>query len=448
MKFLSSSSVLALVAGFTLVAGAVPASAQDAFQSLRSSQRSSRQQSGQEQQQQQQQDQQQQQRQQGQRQISGLNRAESNAVMPVYEAVQAQNWEAARAGLPAAEQGARSAQGRYVIGQLKLQIARGTNDNALMAQAVNEMIESGAAPADQLEVLRRVQREISLNQAARSDPAAAEAQLTQLLADEPNNPERMIQLAEVKERLDKHAEAVDLYRRAIAASETDGGKADQNLYRRALAIAYRGQLGPQSIELGRDLVAAYPNAQNWRDALLIYRQFSDLDGAMALDLFRLQRAAHALSGEADYVGFAQQLLRNGLPGEAKAVLDEGLAGGTIQAGSANVAPVLAQANGQVEGDRAGLAGQRAQAMAGNARQARATGDAYYGYGQYAEAAALYRAALEKGGDEADLVNLRLGAALAGAGQSAQAEAALRAVNGPRATLAAYWLLLLAQPPQG
>ena len=68
---------------------------------------------------------------------------------------------------------------------------------------------------------------------------------------------------------------------------------------------------------------------------------------------------------------------------------------------------------------------------------------YYGYGQYAEAAELYRAALQKGGEDAGLVNVRLGAALALAGQRAEAEAAFRAVTGgDRAELAQLWLLWL------
>jgi hypothetical protein len=73
-------------------------------------------------------------------------------------------------------------------------------------------------------------------------------------------------------------------------------------------------------------------------------------------------------------------------------------------------------------------------------------DSLYGYGQYAEAAELYRAALQKGGVDANLANTRLGEALALAGQRAQAEAAFHAVTGPRAELAQYWLLWLSSRP--
>ena len=70
------------------------------------------------------------------------------------------------------------------------------------------------------------------------------------------------------------------------------------------------------------------------------------------------------------------------------------------------------------------------------------GDAYFGYREFAPAIELYRAALQKGGQDANLVNTRLGAALALAGQRAEAEAAFRAVTGPRAELAQFWLLWL------
>ena len=96
-------------------------------------------------------------------------------------------------------------------------------------------------------------------------------------------------------------------------------------------------------------------------------------------------------------------------------------------------------------ERAGLARLRTQALAAaTGAQARAAGDAHFGHGQFAEAAELYRAALQKGGEDPNLVNTRLGAALALAGRRPEAEAALRAVTGPRADLAGFWLAWLAR----
>ena len=63
---------------------------------------------------------------------------------------------------------------------------------------------------------------------------------------------------------------------------------------------------------------------------------------------------------------------------------------------------------------------------------------------FLKAAALYRAALQKGSIDANLANTRLGMALALAGQKAEAEAAFKAVTGPRADIAGYWLVWLGQ----
>jgi predicted Zn-dependent protease len=94
--------------------------------------------------------------------------------------------------------------------------------------------------------------------------------------------------------------------------------------------------------------------------------------------------------------------------------------------------------------RASLPQLAAEAKAGAAaRLAVRTADAYYGYGDFAQAAELYRAALTKTGADPNLINLRLGMALARAGDKAGATAALNAVTGPRAELAKFWLVYLA-----
>lgn len=373
--------------------------------------------------------------------IPQLNRAESDAIRPLYLAVQARDWAAANAALAAAQAGAQSAPARYLVGQLLLEIGRGTNDTAIQSRGVDAMLASGATPAEVLPQLLAAQAGFAIQG---SNFAAAEPPLTRLLEMNPGDVQRITQLAQVKLRLNKREDALALFQRAIAAGEAGGQRASEDLYRRGLAIAYEARMAQPALELSRTLIQAYPTPTNWRDALVIYRELGGVDAAMALDLRRLMRAAQALASERDYVEFADELSRGGLPGEVKAVLEDGIARGVLRANHPDVAQMLATANARVGEDRASLAGFRTRALAAaTGRQARTTADAYYGYGQYREAAELYRAALEKGGEDANLVNLRLGAALALAGQRAEAEAAFRAVTGPRAQLANYWLIWLA-----
>ena len=67
-----------------------------------------------------------------------------------------------------------------------------------------------------------------------------------------------------------------------------------------------------------------------------------------------------------------------------------------------------------------------------------------GAGDYAKAAALYKAALGKSGVDSGLANLRLGEALAMSGDKAGATAAFNAVTGSNAQVAKYWLLFLSK----
>ncbi|MBX3561898.1 MAG: hypothetical protein KF780_08795 [Sphingomonas sp.] len=380
---------------------------------------------------------------QGQPRLPNTTRAENEAILPLYQAVQAQDWTAARAAVPAAQAGAESPANRYLVGQLMLNTGRGAEDARLQAQAVDQMVASGGAPAEQIGTLLNVQADLAIQA---QNWAAAEAPLTRLLASDPNNVQRITTLAQVKLRLNRGDEAQALFQRALDASTASGQAAPEDLYRRLLATAYEARQPRQSIDLSRQLVRAYPNTTNWRDALLIYRQLSNIDGALDLDSRRLMRVVGALESEADYVEFADQLSRAGLPGEVKAVLDDGVARGKLPAGGPH-AELLTRANGLVAEDRAGLAGQRAAALASaEVRPVLGLADALASYGQFAEAAELYRAALGKSGADANLINTRLGAALAQAGQRAEAEAAFRAISGPRAELAAFWLLWLERRP--
>ena len=120
------------------------------------------------------------------------------------------------------------------------------------------------------------------------------------------------------------------------------------------------------------------------------------------------------------------------------MLDEGISRNMLEAAKPIVAQVMTAANRRTAADRAALPRVRAQAQAAAVgAPARTAADAHFAFGQYAEAAELYRLALQKGGEDANLVNLRLGAALALAGRRPEAEAALRATTGPRADLAGF-----------
>jgi tetratricopeptide (TPR) repeat protein len=389
-----------------------------------------------------------------------LSREERLALEALQAAASGTDRATQDAALAAARAAARSADARYALAHYQLEIGRARQDPQMTAQAVDTLVASGRAQPAELPSLLA-------NQASRAYFAGEYERADRLLARvtelDPRNALTLADHAQIKAQLagallmaGRRDEAqagfrqsVEMLRRAITLSSAGPRGAPESWHQRALAIAVQAGLAAESIALAHGLVATYPSPLNWRDALLVYGQTAQDDPALMLDIWRLRRAVGSLGGERDYLEYAQAAVEAGLPGEVKAVLDEGIARGMLDANEPIVRQMNAANNRRVTTDRNGLARLRTQALAAaEAAPALAAGDAHLGHGRNAEAAELYRAALQKSGADADLLNARLGAALALAGQRAEAEAALRAVTGRRADLARFWLAWLAQPPAG
>jgi len=387
-----------------------------------------------------------------------LSRDERDPIAALQMAAAGPDRAAQDAALAAARAVARGPDARYALAHYQLEIGRARGDFQMQNQAVDALVESGLAQADELPSLLA-------NQASRAysagDMARTERLLARIIELQPNNAEALADYGQFKSRVNSRATgaadrtlAVTLFGRALAANQAAGRASSEALHRRAFAVAYDGTrpplalaaVAPQTIAFARALVAAYPSPLNWRDALLAYRDLAPADPALALDIGRLRRASQSLAGERDYLEFAQALNAAGLPGEAKSVLDEGVSRGMLDATKAAVAQAITATGRRATADRAALPRLRASGDSGTGAQARGAGDALFAFGQYAEAAAAYQAALLKGGEDPALVGSRLGAALALAGRRPEAEAALRAVTGPRADLAGFWLVWLARRP--
>lgn len=355
---------------------------------------------------------------------------------------QAGNPQGALAALDQADAVAdKNADDAYMIAMLRLNSAIAMKDNALIEKSLEGALATGRLSAEDDVKFRRNLGALALQ---RNDYTKAMAEFDRVLAVSPNDTDLMVEMAELQRRQGQNEKAIATMSQAIAAKAAAGQKADETWYRRALAIAYDKKLPAQTVATSEALVKAYPSATNWRDVLVIYRESGKFDDQGNLDILRLMRANAALTGERDYAEYAETAALRGYPGEAKAVLDEGISKGALQAGKPLVKELQANVNPKIASDKAALPGLEKEAAASKTgRVAMGTADAYLGYGDYAKAAALYQMALSKGGVDADTANTRLGFALAKTGDKAGAEAALKAVTGaPRNQLAKYYLIWL------
>jgi tetratricopeptide (TPR) repeat protein len=215
-----------------------------------------------------------------------------------------------------------------------------------------------------------------------------------------------------------------------------GQKPSEDLYRHAVAAAYAAK-SPTAVELGREWVAAYPTPDSWHNALAIYRNLNHPDETASFDILRLSAATNSLTGAGDYYNYASAAANQANYGEARAVLSQGIAAGKIKPTDPGISDMEAALKGKNAPTAAELAAAEKAAAIPNAFIR--VGDRYYGAGNYQKAAEMYRQGLAKGAD-ANLANLRLGEALARAGDKAGATAALSKVSGPEAGVAKFWLL--------
>jgi hypothetical protein len=258
-----------------------------------------------------------------------------------------------------------------------------------------------------------------------------------------NAPDFDLQLAKVKVQAGDTAGGLADLDRFITAQKSAGQVVPESYYRFAIATANNKKMAPETLAWMQKYVAAYPNAKVWRDVILQYAftQSSLAAGGKQenVDLYRLMRAAGATPDQAMYEEYAKTVYDRGNPYEAAAVLKEGMAAGKIPASSAFAKGLLTAANAAIKTEGS-LAGSEKQALAAkDGKIAASTADAYLGQSNYAKAAELYRAALGKGGVDANEVNTRLGIALARSGDKPGAQAAFGAVTGnPRAGIAALW----------
>ena len=370
-----------------------------------------------------------------------VNRAEYQALAALEAALAARNYSAAAAALAAAQSAARGSDARYHLAGLQLRYARETGNAAAQASAIEALIASGRISGAELGPLYASQGAVAATAGRREQ---AETALTRALELAPSA-DTAISLARIKLDLRKNAEAVALVDRAVQLRKASGQPVPESWYRRGASVAMMSNLAAPALSFARQLVAAYPSPENWRDAVLTYRELAKPDSAGQLDAVRLLRLSRGMAGERDYLDAAQTFDALGLAAESRSVLDEGVSTRMVDPAKAAFKEAIATATRKAAAEKAGLSKLQASATAApTGAPALQAGDVFLGAGNYAAAADLFRTALGKGGVDANVVNTRLGTALALAGRKAEAEAAFRAVAGPRAELAALWLVWLGQ----
>jgi tetratricopeptide (TPR) repeat protein len=360
------------------------------------------------------------------------------ALQALQTAVNANDVANIPAKLAAAKAVAKSKDEIFFVAQLQMKAALAAKDNAATAAAVDAIAASGyldpAKVADLYSALG-----VSLYNAKQYDLAASAFERSSSLS--PNNPAPLKLLAETRNAQGRAPDAAAALSRVFQLSTAAGQKPEEDLYKRAVSIAYGANL-PSAVDLARQWAAAYPNPQSWRNSIAIYRNLNHPDVEGTLDLLRLMQATGALTSGSDYSLFASAASEQGNYNEAQAVIDAGIAAKLIDPASPQYRDVVNGVKSKAKATAADLA--VASKTAANGTALLRIGDRYYAMGQYDKAVELYRMAMGKPGVDPAVANLHIGMALARSGDKAGATAALNAVTGPRSDIAKYWLIYVQQ----
>lgn len=335
----------------------------------------------------------------------------------------------------------KTAHETYLIERLRGSAAMGAGDNATAVKAFEAVITSGkAAPADQLKMVetlagisyRMQDYASSIKWAARyAKDGGTSAQMRMLLI------QSYFQKGDFANAAKEAA--------ADIQADTQAGRTPPEDKMLVLANCYLKQNNSAAyLSTIEKLLNYYPKKSLWADVLSRLRSKPGFSDRLSLDVYRLKMATGNLTSTSDYMEMAQLALIEGLPAEAKKVVDEGYGNGALGKGAE--ADRQKRMKDMVEKQYA--ESQKAQAAGKDleAANAAADGNALVNLGFAmgpAKGVALMEAGIKKGGlKRPDDAKLHLGILLVQAGNKSKAAQVFKSVQGTDGArdLANLWLL--------
>lgn len=336
----------------------------------------------------------------------------------------------------------------YVIEAMRAVAALDSGDYPGTIKALEAVLATGILPP--AEALKRVETLVQLSYQAKNY-AGAVAYGERYYKDGGKAEGPRLLMAQAYYLQDDFTGAARTGRALLQEDERAGRKTSEAVLQLLASSEYKSKNETGYRDALKRLVASYPKKDYWRDLLASVQRQPGFADRLALDLDRLMAATDTLETPAQYMEAAQLALQEGLPGDAKALLDRGYAAGVLGKGAdAERQQRLAAMAGRQSAEDVKILPQLAR-EADAARDGLAwvkLGEAYASYRRYDEAVAAFEKGLQKGGlKHPEDAKLHLGIAYLQAGKKDKAEAALGAVAGTDGTRELAQLWLLAGRPQ-
>jgi len=270
------------------------------------------------------------------------------------------------------------------------------NDTKDAEKAYEDLIASGAASPE--EVKRATRALFGIN--ANAQQYAKTVEYGKKLVDADAADSEIYSIIAQSYYLEKDCKNSVIWADKTIAFERKNGEAPkENLYVFKLHCAFDSGDTPGTIAVLEDLVRLTGKNEYWNQLLRFDLQ-DEKDDRNSLMIYRVMYNTNSMSSGGFYVDMAQLLAdAPALPGEASAVLEKGVASGTIGADQKErVGRLQAAFKKRADVDRSGLSSFAADAAKNPAGDLSVKlGEVYYGFGDYQNAVTAINAGLQKGG---------------------------------------------------
>ncbi len=361
------------------------------------------------------------------------------AYKPLEEGLNAEtpDYNALKAALPGVLASAQTPDDKYVLGGIYYNVGAQLNDNALQYAGVKQMLESGGTPPDKVASFNKLAGQLAYNA---QDYSASRTYLQRAIDAGEDSGELSGLIAESYFQDNQYQKGLTYLNTAIESRQASGQDVDELWIKRGLAVAYEGDMAEEAVRYSEMYVSMYPSQSAWSDAIAIQRNLLQYQPQETLDLLRLARRTDVLNNERDYLDYVDAADFRRLPGEVVAVLDEGIADGSLDETNPYVVEVRGNASQRIAADRNELSSlaSDAEKAGASATLVIATGDAFLNYEQPAKAEEFYTMALTAPGADTSRALTRLGIAQLDQGKIAEAKASFAKVEGTRKPLAMLW----------
>ncbi|APE28707.1 tetratricopeptide repeat protein [Aurantiacibacter gangjinensis] len=357
---------------------------------------------------------------------------------PVVPLVQpeSQDFNAARAQIPALVAAIENNRDRDLAGNIILNIGTGLDDRQLQRQGLMLRLEGGMVPAEQVGLFTWFVGSLSFEF---EDWATSREYLMRVremgYVPDQGNPVLLIANTYLEE--ENPQASVAYLMSEVEAADAAGTPINENWLLNALQTSYDYELTDSALAAGVILLRDFPSERNWRNTLQIVSQLHDFETDERVDLYRLMYIRNTLDERQDTTRFIEDLDPRVMSNEVQRILARGLETGAFTSSDPYYTEVRGIVETRAPQDRSGIGTIVSEGRNGDALDALGAGDVLLSLEDYAQAEQLYALALERGFD-ANTANTRIGIAQAQQGNYAAALETFALVSGNRTPIARMW----------